>query len=110
MEHNNHKPNHATVAFLIGAVAGGVAALLLAPESGSQLRGRLRRRAGDLREKGEHLLHQGQERAESISGAMKSAATEARSAYRTEMDKQRESRPGSIESEFTTSKQRPGSA
>jgi gas vesicle protein len=40
------------LAFLAGAVAGGVVALLLAPEKGSETRRKLRRRVDDLTEKG----------------------------------------------------------
>lgn len=38
----------AAVAFVVGAVAGGVAALLLAPQSGTQLRRRIKNGAGEL--------------------------------------------------------------
>jgi gas vesicle protein len=44
------------LAFLAGAVAGGVTALLLAPEKGPETRKKLRKRAGDLFEKGEGYL------------------------------------------------------
>ncbi len=36
------------LAFLVGAVAGGVAALLLAPEKGEVTRARIREKSGDL--------------------------------------------------------------
>ena len=40
------------LAFLAGAVAGGLTALFLAPEKGSETRRKLRRRVDDLSEKG----------------------------------------------------------
>jgi gas vesicle protein len=44
------------LAFLAGAVAGGVTALLLAPEKGSEARKKLRRRMDELSEKGGEYL------------------------------------------------------
>ena len=73
------------VAFLIGAVAGGVAALLLAPQSGAQTRGRIRRGARDMRERGGNLAQDLHDRAENIRGTV----SEARTAYRDEMEKRR---------------------
>jgi|SRR5678809_369960 len=87
MENNNGSNVRGSVAFafLIGAVAGGVAALLFAPETGAQMRGRIKRGARDMRERGGNLAHDMQDRA----GNMKGAVSEARSAYRDEMDKRR---------------------
>jgi gas vesicle protein len=51
------------VALLIGAVAGGIATLFLAPQSGAQMRGRLRRAPRDLRERGGHRAHDARARA-----------------------------------------------
>lgn len=86
---NNNNDNKArgsvAVAFLIGAVAGGVAALLLTPQTGAQMRGRIRRGARDMRDRGGKLAHDIQDQA----GNMKGAVTEARVAYRDEMDKRR---------------------
>jgi gas vesicle protein len=89
---NNHKRGSGTVAFLIGAVAGGVAALLLAPQSGAETRGRIRRGAHDLREKGASLRHRGEERASTVTGAIKNAVTDAKHTYQGEMDRQRDGR------------------
>jgi gas vesicle protein len=75
------------VAFLIGAVAGGVTALLFAPKTGAQMRGQIKRGARSLQEHGEHFAHNMQDRA----GHMKDAVSEARTSYRDEMDKQRTS-------------------
>jgi gas vesicle protein len=94
---NKHRRGSATVAFLIGAVAGGVAALLLAPQSGAQTRSRLKRGAHNLRERGADLAHRGEERAETVAGALKGAASEAKRTYRSEIEKQREIRVASDE-------------
>jgi gas vesicle protein len=87
MENNNGSSPRGSVAiaFLIGAVAGGITALLFAPQSGAQMRGRIKRGARDLRERGGNLAHDMQDRA----GNMKGAASEARTAYRDEMEKRR---------------------
>jgi gas vesicle protein len=92
---NNHRRGSATVAFLLGAVAGGIAALLLAPQSGAQTRSRLKRGARDLREKGAHLAHRSEERVEIAAGAIKDAVSDAKHTYRSELDKQREARAAS---------------
>lgn len=90
MENNNrHGRNTAAVAFLIGAVAGGVTALLLAPQTGAQMRKRLKRGAHDLQERGEHLAHEMSDNASALSGAVKGAAFEARNTYRDEREKRR---------------------
>lgn len=94
MENNNgsNVRGSMAVAFLIGAVAGGVAALLLAPATGAQIRGRISRGARDMRERGGNLAHDLQDRA----GNMKGAASEARTAYRDEMDKRRTPLHGAV--------------
>jgi len=46
------RSNDVVLAFLAGAVAGGVTALLLAPEKGSEARKKLRRRVDELTERG----------------------------------------------------------
>ena len=86
---NQHNRGAGAVLFLAGVVAGGVTALLLAPQSGAQMRSRLKRGAHDLREKGGNLAHKVDEKVVSVSGAVKSAASEARNTYRDEMDKSR---------------------
>jgi gas vesicle protein len=90
MENNNRRGSTA-VAFLLGAMAGGITALLFAPQTGAQMRGRLKRGAKDMRQRGEHLVHEAGEKA----GMIKGAASEARTAYRDEMDKQRMAPPRS---------------
>jgi len=86
---NNDRRGSTAVAFLIGAVAGGITALLFAPQTGAQMRGRLKRGARDLQERGEHFAHEAQDRAEMLTGAVKGAASEARNTYRAELEKRR---------------------
>lgn len=88
---NNDRRGSTAVAFLLGALAGGVTALLFAPQTGSQMRGRLKQGANDMRRRGEHLAHQAGERADTMKGA----ATEARAAYRDELAKRRGAPPRS---------------
>jgi gas vesicle protein len=89
MENNerNNSRGPVAIAFLIGAVAGGIAALLLAPQTGAQMRGRIKSGARDLRDRGTRLAHEAGERADMVKGA----ASEARTAYRDEMEKRRTS-------------------
>ena len=75
------------MAFLLGALAGGITALLFAPQSGAQTRRRLKRGADDLYEKGVHLAHDVEGKAESVIGAVKGAVSEARHAYKDEVSK-----------------------
>jgi len=86
---NNDRRGSTAIAFLLGAVAGGLTALLFAPQTGAQMRGRLKRGARDLRDRGVHLAHETGEKA----GMMKGAASEARAAYRDEMEKRRAAAP-----------------
>ena len=75
---DNNRRGSAAVAFLVGAMVGGITALLFAPQTGAQMRRRLKRGAHDLRERGE-----------TVTGAMKGAASEARNTYRDEVEKRR---------------------
>ena len=50
------RSNDMVLAFLVGAVAGGVTALFLAPEKGSETRRKLRKRIDDLSEEGSEYL------------------------------------------------------
>jgi gas vesicle protein len=87
MENNNGSSGRSTtaIAFLIGVVAGGITALLFAPQTGAEMRGQIKRGARNVRQRGENLAHDMQDRA----GNMKGAASEARIAYRDEMEKRR---------------------
>lgn len=82
MNNNNNTRNRAPVAFMIGAIAGGVAALLLAPQTGRQLRTRIRNGAGELKETA-------REKTQSVTGAVKGAVAEAKHTYRDEVEKRR---------------------
>jgi gas vesicle protein len=84
-DRNNDRRGSTAVAFMLGALAGGITALLFAPQTGSQMRGRLRQGANDMRRRGERLAHETGERA----GTVKGAVTEARAAYRGELEKRR---------------------
>jgi gas vesicle protein len=90
--------NDAVLAFFIGAVAGAVTALLLAPQSGQETRQALRRGAGDLQNRGADLLGNAKDsvtrKAQEVSDsarvrvdAVKEAANEAKAAYRREMER-----------------------
>lgn len=112
---NKQRLGSATVAFLLGAVAGGVAALLLAPQSGAETRNRLKRGARDLREKGADLTHRGEERVQTVTGVIKDAVSDAKHSYRDEIEKQRDSRTASgheikrsVETDLTGTKPRIG--
>lgn len=88
METNDRRGSTA-VAFLLGALAGGITALLFAPRTGSQIRGRMKHGANDMRRRGEPLAQEAGERGETMKGA----ATEARAAYREELAKRRAASP-----------------
>ncbi len=82
MNNNTHPRGSASIAFVIGAIAGGVAALLLAPQTGSELRQRIRTGAGDVKDRVRG-------KSESVTGAVKGALAEAKSTYKDEMEKRR---------------------
>ena len=78
------------LAFLIGAVAGGVAGILLAPEKGSETRRKLCKGAGELYEKGEKIFeetsHALGEKAHDITDAARTKAGELGGAARHQVD------------------------
>ncbi len=74
-----------TAAFVIGALAGGVAALLLTPTTGAQLRRKLRKNAETAGEQLGNL----KDRVESVAGSMKSGGTESRGSYKDDMERRR---------------------
>ncbi len=90
-----------TIAFLIGAVAGGVTAALLTPRSGPETRQQLKEGARDIygkaEEKAVNIKDVTKDKVENIadtartqSHAVKQAASVAKDAYRDELRKQRE--------------------
>jgi len=90
---NNNPRSSAAVAFLIGAVAGGITALLLAPQTGAHTRRRLRRGAESLYRRGEGLAQDLEgtvaEKTDAITGAIRGAVSETKHTYRDELDKRR---------------------
>ena len=87
------------LAFVVGAAAGAVTALLLAPDKGSETRKKLRQGIDDLREKGTDYLEAAgdglRSRVHDLSAAAKAqtravgeAAVEARKVYLREMEKE----------------------
>ncbi|HEX6790805.1 MAG TPA: YtxH domain-containing protein [Candidatus Krumholzibacteria bacterium] len=54
MEHNNGVGSRGpvAVAFLMGALAGGITAMLFAPQTVARMRGQIKRGAPNLRERG----------------------------------------------------------
>jgi gas vesicle protein len=99
----------AMVAFLLGAVTGGVIALLLAPEKGEVTRHKIRKGANDLYGKGRSLVkdtgedlteragqlaEKARDKAQDVAegarhhvSAVKEAFAEGREAYRRELEK-----------------------
>lgn len=63
-------------AFVAGALAGGIAAILLAPAKGEDTRRMLTSTATDLYGKGEQLYHQGVDKASELVEAGKGKADE----------------------------------
>jgi gas vesicle protein len=76
------------LAFLLGVVAGGVTAILLAPDRGSETRRRLREGARDLYRKGEEMAGEAkgtvEERAHSLADAARHRVDQLSSAARSQ--------------------------
>lgn len=79
----------ATVAFVMGAVAGGVTALLLAPQSGVQLRRRLKNGADELHTARERLNEKLKKAAREQTAAVTGAVAEAKNTYKDELERRR---------------------
>jgi len=77
-EYTKNTKKRIPVAFAVGALAGGVAALLLAPKTGKEVRTGIRNGAGRLK-------NRTRDRVGGVSGAVKSAVSEARHAYSDEL-------------------------
>lgn len=90
------------VGFLVGAAAGGITALLLAPESGKSTRDRLRHGGEKLVNEGKEMVTQAatafgdaaREKSHAVGeaarqqvSAVRGAVTEAKDTYRRELDK-----------------------
>ena len=86
MSQDNGTSSVALMAFVLGAVAGAAAALLMAPASGEETRRVIKERADEARERANEAARQGREfidrQRESLSTALergKDAYTRARS-------------------------------
>jgi gas vesicle protein len=79
----------ATMAFVVGAVAGGVTALLLAPQSGEQLRRKIKKEAGELKTARAKLTDRLDKATRDRTGAIVGAVNEAKSTYKDELDRRR---------------------
>ena len=104
------KSSDTLLAFFIGAVAGGITALLLAPDKGSETRRKLRQGASELYAKGEKIIEEtgstvgekvhdlaaaARGKAGEVGGAarhqvdaVKAAVSEGREAYRRELHRE----------------------
>ncbi|MFO7655308.1 MAG: YtxH domain-containing protein [Candidatus Krumholzibacteriia bacterium] len=82
------------MAFLLGAAAGAVTALLLAPNSGEETRRRLREGAEDIYEQGEGAVREKtagvRTRASETGGRVKERAQDVATAARSRVDAVRE--------------------
>ncbi|MDD3776962.1 MAG: YtxH domain-containing protein [Actinomycetota bacterium] len=60
MSHNNQQGNSGAVftGFLLGVVAGAIAAMLLTPKSGKELRSDIKKVAADIKKEAEHKASQ----------------------------------------------------
>jgi gas vesicle protein len=65
------------VGFLVGAVAGGVAALLLAPQSGEETRTMIRDKSIELRDKGQVSAQDAMRRAQEAAEEARAWASQA---------------------------------
>lgn len=78
------------VAFLLGAVAGGVTALLLAPASGAETRKKIKDTLMTAKDKALQELEQAKEFASAQKEAIKEAYAEGKEAYQRSVKKQSE--------------------
>ena len=75
------------VAFLLGAVAGGVTALLLAPASGEETRGKLAEGFKKAKDRTAEEYGRAREVAAAQKDAIKDALTEGKQAYKKSVKK-----------------------
>lgn len=84
------KSTDTVLAFLLGAVTGGVIALLMAPEKGEVTRRKIREGAGDIYTKGRDLAgetgHRTKEKAVEAGEWVKEKASDAASTARTQVE------------------------
>ncbi len=93
------KMNGTLLVFVAGALAGGLAGILFAPDKGSETRRKIRKGAGELYSKGGKALGATAQAARTKAGelgntarhqadALKVALSEGRDAYRRELQKE----------------------
>lgn len=78
------------VAFLAGAVAGGVVALLFAPASGEETRRRIKETLAKAKDRAAEELERAKEYAETRREALKEAYAEGKEAYQRTLKKRAE--------------------
>lgn len=88
---NTNRAGSTALTFLLGGAVGAAAALLFAPHKGADTRHRIARGAHDLRSSGENFAHGVEDKAEAVGGAIKSAVTEAKDTYKSELEKAHDS-------------------
>ena len=71
--------------FLAGAVAGGIAALLLAPQSGEETRAMIRDKSIELRDKAQVTAEEAMRRAQEAADEAKAWASQASDSVRTKV-------------------------
>ena len=81
------EPSNVLVAFLVGAVAGSVAALLLAPASGAETRKKLAEGLRKAKDKALDGLENAKEYAQTHKDALKEAYQEGKDAYQKSLKK-----------------------
>ena len=79
--------SNVVVAFLLGAVAGGVAAILLAPASGAETRKKIGESLRRAKDKAKEEFEQAKEFAELHKEAIKEAYAEGKDAYQKAIGK-----------------------
>lgn len=78
----NRETSNVLLGFLVGAVAGGVAALLFAPSSGKETRQKIVDGLGHTREKLQEELEHAKEYAKTQKEALKEGFHEGKEAYK----------------------------
>jgi gas vesicle protein len=77
------------VGFLVGALAGAAAAILMAPKSGEETRGLLKERGIELRDQADHLGVEVRKRAEGVGSQAKEKAGRLQTQVRQAIDEGR---------------------
>lgn len=83
----NRETGNVLLGFLVGAVAGGVAALLFAPAAGSETRQKIADGLGQTRDKVRGEFEHAKEYAKSQKEALKEGLHEGKDAYKRAVNK-----------------------